>query len=153
MEWVLQRSYYKSGTNGALFVNEKLVCFTIELPWKDNERRMSCIPEGRYRIEARISKKFGTHLYVADVLQRSLILIHPANNALNELAGCIAPVCDLTGIGNGLYSRRALEKLLLLHSSATAAHTPVYLTINYNAHEFSRTLSETHSAVFQKPEK
>ena len=44
--------------------------------------------------------------------QRSLILIHAANNAKLELKGCIAPVTYLTGIGKGLSSKPLLDKIL-----------------------------------------
>jgi hypothetical protein len=40
-----------------------------------------------------------------------LILFHPANNALRELKGCIAPVTKLSGPGLGLMSRKAFAKL------------------------------------------
>ncbi|WP_322348418.1 DUF5675 family protein [Marivirga arenosa] len=43
---------------------------------------------------------------------RSWILIHPANDALTELQGCIAPVMKLSGIGKGIHSRKAMDKLL-----------------------------------------
>lgn len=42
---------------------------------------------------------------------RDLILIHPANNAIKELAGCIAPVTELTGPGTGNTSRIPFNKL------------------------------------------
>ena len=87
------------------------MCHTIELPWKNNERRVSCIPEGEYFIVKRYSPKFKWHLHVVDVPNRSFILFHPANNALKELNGCIAPVTKLTGPGLGLLSRKAFEKL------------------------------------------
>ena len=48
---------------------------------------------------------------VLDVKNRSLILFHPANNALQELNGCIAPVTKLSGPGMGLMSRKAFTKL------------------------------------------
>ena len=48
---------------------------------------------------------------VFDVKNRSLILFHPANNALQELNGCIAPVTKLSGPGLGLMSRKAFSKL------------------------------------------
>ena len=148
MEWVLQRSYYARGTNGALFVNGKFVCFTIELPWRENRRNVSCIPEGRYEVKPRISKKFGNHLILVDVPQRSLILLHPANDALGELQGCIAPVSELSGIARGLHSRRALERLLVVHRDAVERQETIYLTVTYNSHEYLRTLSKTHPAVF-----
>ena len=45
---------------------------------------------------------------------RSFILFHPANNALKELNGCIAPVTKLSGPGLGLMSRKAFERLKTL---------------------------------------
>ena len=107
----LTRTYFPEGTNGTLMCEGKLVCHTIELPWKRNEKRVSCIPEGRYFIRKRYSQKFKWHLEVVDVKNRSYILFHPANNALQELNGCIAPVTKLSGPGLGLMSRKAFEKL------------------------------------------
>jgi hypothetical protein len=48
---------------------------------------------------------------VVAVKNRSFILLHPANNALNELNGCIAPVTQLSGAGLGLQSRQAFVKV------------------------------------------
>jgi len=107
MELVLTRTYFPEGTNGQLTCNGKLICKTIELPWKDNEKGVSCIPEGKYFIRPRYSAKHGAHFELVDVPSRSLILIHPANNALAELKGCIAPVTKLSGPGLGLMSRKA----------------------------------------------
>jgi hypothetical protein len=107
----LSRTYFPDGTNGRLLCEGKLICNTIELPWKNNERRVSCIPEGKYFIRKRYSQKFKWHLEIVDVKNRSLILFHPANNALKELNGCIAPVTKLSGPGLGLMSRVAFEKL------------------------------------------
>jgi hypothetical protein len=86
----LQRTYFPNGTNGKLECEGKFICYTIELPWKENEKRVSCIPEGKYFIKKRYSNKFQWHLEVTNVMNRSLILFHPANNALIELNGCIA---------------------------------------------------------------
>ncbi|MBP0905009.1 DUF5675 family protein [Mariniflexile gromovii] len=108
---VLTRTYFPDGTNGKLECEGKLICNTIELPWKNNEKRVSCIPEGKYFIRKRYSQKFKWHLEIIDVQNRSYILFHPANNALKELNGCIAPVTKLSGPGLGLMSRKAFEKL------------------------------------------
>jgi hypothetical protein len=107
----LSRTYFPDGTNGKLECEGKLICLTIELPWKNNETKVSCIPEGKYFIQKRYSKKFQWHLEVLDVKNRSLILFHPANNALQELNGCIAPVTKFSGSGLGLQSRNAFIKL------------------------------------------
>ena len=107
----LTRTYFPEGTNGTLMCEGKKICYTIELPWRNNEKSVSCIPEGRYFIRKRYSQKFKWHLEVVDVNNRSYILFHPANNALQELNGCIAPVTKLSGPGLGLMSRKAFEKL------------------------------------------
>ena len=107
----LSRTYFPNGTNGKLECEGKLICLTIELPYKNNETKVSCIPEGKYFIKKRYSKKFQWHLEVLNVKNISLILFHLANNALQELNGCIAPVTKLSGPGLGLMSLEAFTKL------------------------------------------
>lgn len=107
----LTRTYFPEGTNGKLEYEGKLICNTIELPWKRNETKVSCIPEGKYFISKRYSVKYQWHLEIKDVANRKFILFHPANNALKELQGCIAPVTKLSGPGFGLMSRKAFIKL------------------------------------------
>ena len=107
----LTRTYFPEGTNGKLECEGKLICNTIELPWKMNETKVSCIPEGKYFIRKRYSAKYKWHLEVMNVKNRELILFHPANDALKELNGCIAPVSELTGEGKGIRSRIAFERL------------------------------------------
>lgn len=111
MALTLVRRYFTSGTNGTLFINGQEICKTIELPWNHNQRRISCIPEGNYQIRKRFSHKFKWHLELLNVKNRSLILIHPANHAMKELNGCIAPVSEITGEGQGSRSRLAFDKL------------------------------------------
>ena len=108
---VLYRTYFPEGTQGLLQNNGSTICYTIELPWLKNQRRISCIPEGTYVLKKRFSNKFGWHLHLIDVPGREFILIHPGNDAKKELLGCIAPVSYHIGIGKGNYSRKALKKL------------------------------------------
>ena len=130
MNLILHRSYFDGGTNGSLFVNGNFLCFTIELPWKNNRRNISCIPEGDYQLKTRFSKRFQHHLIVENVKNRSYILFHPANDALRDLQGCIAPVTYLTGIGKGMYSRSAMQKLLSLVYQAKDRKEEITLTIS-----------------------
>ena len=111
MVLTLSRTYFPEGTNGKLECEGKLICLTIELPWKNNETKVSCIPEGKYFIKKRYSKKFQWHLEFLDVKNRRFILFHSANNALQELNGCIAPVTKFSEPGLGLMSRKAFSKL------------------------------------------
>lgn len=118
MELILTRTYHVHGTNGVLTVNGKPFCFTIELPWKDNEARVSCIPEGVYPLAKRFSVTLKHHLLVQQVPGRSLILIHKANHAERELQGCIAPVTTITGEGRGDSSRAVFNPLVKLVTAA-----------------------------------
>jgi len=129
MELVLTRTYFPEGTNGKLECEGKLICNTIELPWKNNETKVSCIPEGKYFIRKRYSRKFQWHLELIDVKNRSLILFHPANNALKELNGCIAPVRKISGPGLGLQSRLAFNRLKDLVYGALNSTEKVLLII------------------------
>lgn len=108
---VLNRTYFPEGTQGVLEWNGTLICYTIELPWLENQRRISCIPEGEYILRKRFSPKLKWHFLLMDVPGRDLILIHPANDAKLELLGCIAPVTVYTGIGKGSASRKAMTEL------------------------------------------
>lgn len=81
-------------TKGELFVLDEnaqvlFQCFTLELPWKENQQNISCIPAGRYPIVPRWSAKYKDHLHILDVPNREWILIHEANY-VHELRGCIA---------------------------------------------------------------
>lgn len=111
MVLILTRTYFPEGTNGKLECEGNFLSFTIELPWRNNVKRVSCIPEGKYLIRKRYSQKFKWHLEIIGVRQRTIILFHPANNALKELNGCIAPVSKLSGPGMGLLSRNAFNRL------------------------------------------
>lgn len=129
MTILLVRSYHDKGTNGELFFNGIKICDTIELPWKDNQRRISCIPEGNYTLRKRYTVKFRWHCWVNDVPDRDGILIHAFNNALLESKGCIAPVSKLTGVGEGEASRLALNELLDLLEPAFSKNRTVCLVI------------------------
>ena len=129
MELELLRTYHPKGSNGNLSADNVGLCHTIELPWIENEQQISCIPEGRYELVKRYSPKFKWHLLVKDVPDRALILIHPANDALKELKGCIAPVSFLTGEGKGKLSRVVFTKLIRLVFSIFENDEKVFLTI------------------------
>lgn len=128
MELKLYREYFPKGTNGELFLNGNRVCFTIELPWKNNARQVSCIPEGRYELQKRYTPRFGKHFILLHVPNRSYICLHAANDALKEIKGCIASVTTITGEGTGDNARMALAKLVALVYPAFQKER-VFLTI------------------------
>lgn len=135
MKLALTRTYFPNGTNGDLLLDGEKVCSTIELPWKDNKPRGSCIPEGEYELRKRWSQRFGEHFILVDVPGRSSVLIHPANDALKELKGCIAPVSLLIGEGKGSGSRPALAKLKKIIDQRLKKGNKIFLIIKTKTYE------------------
>lgn len=73
-------------------------CKTLELPWKNNAKDISCIPTGTYKVNYTFSPKFLKYTYeIKDVPNRSGIRIHSANYA-SQLNGCVALGTQLTDI-------------------------------------------------------
>lgn len=88
----------------------------LELPWKNNERRVSCIPTGSYKARKHRSPRFGNCLWIQDVPNRSEILIH-AGNYHSDILGCILIGTDLKDINKDGYldvinSRNAMYDLM-----------------------------------------
>ena len=108
----LQRLYRETWTDGLIFIKGILLCRSIELRWANNERNVSCVPEGVYPVVIIQHPKFGECLQINGVKGRSGILVHVANDAQKELRGCIAPVFSLSGNGKGQYSRLALSYII-----------------------------------------
>ncbi len=63
-------------------------CATLELSYKDNKKRISCIPDGKYQVVQRISEKYQHHFHIKDVPNREWILIH-SGNYFNQTLGCV----------------------------------------------------------------
>lgn len=111
----LIRTYQKNQTIGRL-TGPGISLVTVELPWLNNERRKSCIPEGTYKCTPRNSAKYGNHFLVNNVSGRDAILIH-VGNYKSDLLGCIAPgltFADLNKDGDlDVTSSKAAMKILL----------------------------------------
>lgn len=130
MDLHLQRRYHPLGTNGILSHDGKPLCYTIELPWRNNIRLHSCIPEGRYKLVFRYSERHKVHLMLQSVPGRTLILIHKANDASRQLKGCIAPVSELTAPGKGNASGRAFNRMMSLVFKLSTYEKPVWLLVD-----------------------
>jgi len=73
------------------------VFFTGELPWRDNQTNISCIPEGKFECRWTYSARFKRYMYEIKVPGRVGIRIHSANlmgdaskNFKCQLNGCIS---------------------------------------------------------------
>ncbi len=78
-------------------------CHTLELPWKDNRTKLSCIPAGTYTSSPVRSPKFGDVYGVHNVPGRSAILIHAGNYGGDIEKGLKSDIegCILLGMGRG----------------------------------------------------
>ena len=94
---LIRDTFTEESTIGELFINGERICDTLENPWLDNQRTISCIPEGEYSVRLRTARESATrdylHLLVQDVPNRKWILVHIGNHP-SQTQGCIL-------VGNG----------------------------------------------------
>ena len=94
---LIRNTFSKKSTVGELFLNGERICDTLENPWVDNQRNISCIPEGVYPVRLRLPRESASrdylHLLVQAVPNRDWILFHRGNTA-KDTSGCI-----LVGLG------------------------------------------------------
>jgi len=83
----IKRWYHNDCTIGRLSFGS-FQCFTLELPDKDNQSSISCIPEGTYNFHTRVSGKNGFVIELEDVEDRTYIQVH-AGNYISQIEGCI----------------------------------------------------------------
>ena len=53
---LIRDTFTEESTIGRLFINGELFCDTLENPWKDNQRNISCIPKGEYNVRLRLPR-------------------------------------------------------------------------------------------------
>lgn len=77
-------------TRGLLSDEEsRKIAVTLELPWKDNQHDVSCVPAGTYQAKRIFSPKHGFFVFcLQDVPNRANVEIHPGNTPKDTL-GCI----------------------------------------------------------------
>jgi len=75
-------------TFGNLIYKDIPLGVTLELPYKDNQTDISCIPMGTYEVEKYHSHKYPDVWKIKDVPGRTDILIH-IGNYLKDTHGCV----------------------------------------------------------------
>lgn len=120
---LIRVSEYDGATYGVMIIGDKPEFVTLEESWRDNERMISCIPQGRYTIKLHRSPKFGLCYKVLNVPERDEILIHVGNTSA-DTTGCIllgqryGQVGDRYGI---MGSRLAVDRFMVLMSGISEA--------------------------------
>ena len=85
---ITRLEYGNNETIGVLQLLDKVLCWTLELPDKDNQRNISCIPKGKYKVYRIVSPKYGDCFQIMNVPNRSEILIH-VGNTHRDILGCV----------------------------------------------------------------
>lgn len=111
----INRIYQDDCTVGVMNLDE-FRCYTLELPWRDNKKSVSCIPGGTYECEKHYSPTHGLCISVKHVVGRTHILIH-VGNFIKETQGCVLVGDSIRDINNDgvpevTSSVKTLEKLL-----------------------------------------
>ncbi len=103
---------YFDTTPGELWLSDQTrICYTLELPWKNNQDDISCVPLGTYGLIINMSEKFETLLpLLLDVPERDGIRLHAANYK-HQLKGCIAPVTTLIIMSKKIFGSSSGDKL------------------------------------------
>jgi len=83
-----RRVTYSESMGGELYVNGEPICYTLELPWRWNQRNVSCAPPGVYKGFLRYDKADGWRIQLSGVQARSGIQIHIWNYPRN-MKGCV----------------------------------------------------------------
>jgi hypothetical protein len=91
--YILRDQQTADYTSGLLWVVDNkgrsvFHCKTLELPWFNNRKQMSCIPAGIYTSYLHHSPKFGNCISIPNVPGRSEILLH-VGNFVSDTKGCI----------------------------------------------------------------
>jgi hypothetical protein len=126
---VIERTYYKNYTSGVMRLPNGDEFYSLELPWKNNEKNVSCIPEGEYFFKRDLTGKH-TFFKIEAVYDRTYIEIHPANNT-SQLQGCIAPCLKLVN-GKAFSSLSACNKLLDFYGDNTNTKYLLQITELFN---------------------
>ena len=125
MHLTLQRMNEEHGcTLGVLSNLDGVICYTLENPWLDNKRNVSCIPEGEYECMPYSSAKYPNVWELQNVKDRSKILIH-AGNFEEDTRGCILvgkSITDYNGkkmITNSVWTLERLRALIGIDKTFT----------------------------------
>lgn len=88
--YTIERVYLPDETLGSWYMDDQLLCKTLELPWRQNKRGVSCIPESIYLVIKQPPKETRPYPYfrLPNVPGRSGILIHRGLNPTHS-KGCI----------------------------------------------------------------
>jgi hypothetical protein len=102
------------GTFGVLLDGNIPFCLTLEREWLDNQKNISCFPDGDYICKRVTSPKFGNTFEITNIPNRTACLFHKGNID-DDSHGCVIvgeqyePVLGSYGV---VSSGKAFEEFL-----------------------------------------
>lgn len=110
MKILLEREYWPTSTHGSLWINDKLICHTLEKPVIPGSPKESCLPEGSYLLVKEDQLPFLT-------LQKNdrgpfLGVICAQGRFRVDLPQTIIPVQSIKSEGEGTNPQKAFLKLM-----------------------------------------
>jgi len=106
-------------TNGTLLLfkgsDRVFECYTLELPWCNNKKNISCIPVGTYKLRYYKSPSKGDVYLFEYVIDRTFVEMH-AGNYFFDILGCVLVGSGLRDINSDGYkdvtnSKNTMNKL------------------------------------------
>jgi hypothetical protein len=116
MQVISLNRYYqdKNVTLGVMSICDEMPIYTLELPWRNNDTNVSCIPAGNYSCASYSSPKYPSAYEILNVKDRTKVLIH-IGNYLGDTKGCVLPGLgvNLSNVGSPMvtHSASAFQKL------------------------------------------
>lgn len=115
------------GVRGDLFDGEKQIAHMLELPWRENQRGISCIPPGKYLVtylRKSASGKYRDVYHIQSVPGRFGILIHKGNVAGDKTMGfktnsdgCLLPNMGFMKYQGQTFGHNSADALQAIHSA------------------------------------
>jgi len=113
----------RQGIAGVLIHPDKgIICYTLERPWVDNQKFVSCIPAGTYPLVRYFSGRFNYHTYgIRQVEDRRGICFH-IGNSIKDSQGCVLLGLDVNWTSHArrlVKSRMAMRRFMRIMNKKT----------------------------------
>jgi hypothetical protein len=135
---LIRDTFTNKSTLGKLYCNKEFIAHTLELPWKDNKKSISCVPKGRYRCSIRYRNESAiydyVHLLVEDVQNRSYILFHRGNFP-SDTKGCILTGTHRAEVPDKIFESKIAHNYLMGYIFENQLNKNINLTIKNNKNE------------------
>ena len=129
---LIRDTFTEKSVTGKLYCNGEFIAHTLELPWKNNQKSVSCIPKGIYDCRVRYRNESGSydyvHLLVKDVPNRSYILFHRGNYP-SDSRGCILTGTHRAQVPDKIFNSKIAHTYLMSYLFNNSLEKNISLTI------------------------